>query len=146
MYDWESKWKKPFLKGKLTHEETLDFYMMMAIDPIKAEFLTDKVMGILNNYLHDSQTATTFSTGQNGQNGNNSLNKGKILTAEELYVMMFAAGIPLEFENRNLNRLLTILRITAARNGKPEKMNKQDILRQNAMLNAQRKAQYKTKG
>jgi hypothetical protein len=146
VYDWESRWRKPFLKGGLTDRELIDFYMMMALDPIKEHFLTMDVQKILAEYIADQNTATTFSAGPEGQNGNAGFTRGKAYTAEELYALMFQAQIPLEFENRNLNRLLTILRIIASYNSPPKKMSQQDILRQNAALNAQRKAQLKTRG
>lgn len=146
VYEWESKWRKPFLKGELTNEELMDFYMMMALDPIDERFLTVDVMKLLANYIKDTQTATTFSSPPTGQNGNNVSNKPKLYTAEELYALMFSAGVPIEFENRNLNRLLIILKIIGSYNNPPTKMNKQDILKQNKSLNAQRKAQMKTRG
>jgi hypothetical protein len=33
LYDWEGKWKKPFLKGGLTDEEQMDFYRTDGIGP-----------------------------------------------------------------------------------------------------------------
>lgn len=146
IYEWESRWKKPFLKGNLTNEEVIDLYMSMALDPMKIEFMTSDVMDKLSNYIGDTHTATTFSSVSDGQNDNNSSSKGKVYTAEELYAMMFAASVPLEFEHRNLNRLLVILRIISSYNEPPKKMNKTDIYKQNASLNAQRKALLKTKG
>lgn len=146
VYEWESRWKKPFLKGDITDEEMIDFYKKMALDPIKEQFLTGYVVKTLTDYISDSNTATTFSTPPDGQNGNNPFSKGKIYSAEELYAMMFSAGVPLDFENRNLNRLMVILKIISSYNSPPKKMNKQDILKQNSTLNAQRKAQLKTRG
>lgn len=146
IYDWESKWLKPFLKGNLTYEETIDFYMMMALDPIKEQFLTDSVMEMLSKYISDSHTATTFTSVEDDQNSNKSTNKGKFYTAEELYALMFMASVPIEFETRNLNRLLTVLRIVSSYNSPPKKMSRQDIYKQNASLNEQRKAMLKTKG
>lgn len=148
LYEWEGKWKKPFLKESqdLTSEEALDFYMMMALDPIDEKFMTGEVMKKLSDYINDSQTATKFSSHGNSQNGNNTPSKGKVYTAEELYAMMITAQIPLEFENRNLNRLITILRVISNNNEPPKKMSKQDILRQNAQLNAERRRRMKTRG
>lgn len=143
LYDWEARWKKPFFKGELTEDELLDFYRTMALDPVKDRFLTDEVKETLANYIKDSQTATTFSS---SQNGNQNVSKGKIYTSEEIYALMIQAQVPLEFENRNLNRLMTILRIISTHNSPPKKMSKQDIYRQNAELNRQRRAQLKTKG
>lgn len=143
VYDWEAAWRKPFLKGEYEDHELMDFYMRMAIDPIDPSFITTDVAIQLSNYIQDTQTATTFSSGQNGQNGNK---KSKLYTAEELYALMFSAGVPIEFENRNLNRLMTILRIISSYNNPPKKMDKNEILRQNKSINAQRKAQMKTRG
>jgi hypothetical protein len=146
LYDWEAKWRKSFLKGDLTEQELIDFYKMMALDPIEEKFLTVDVLNVLAEYIQDTPTATTFSSYQEGQNGNNMASKPKIYTAEEIYAVMFSAGIPIEFETRNLNRLMVILKIIAAHNNPPKKMSKQDILKQNASLNAQRKAKLKTRG
>lgn len=149
MYDWEGKWRKPFLKNDkndLTEEELIDFYMTMALDPIEKQFITDDVMSTLAKYISDSPTATTFSTPPGGQNGSITSNKAKVYTAEELYALMFNSGIPIEFESRNLNRLFIVLKIMASYKEPPKKMSKQDIYKQNAELNRQRRAQMKTKG
>lgn len=146
VYDWEGKWQKSFLKGELTDDEWFDFYMMMALDPIDEKFMTHEVMDTLAKYIGNSNTATKFSSNQQGQNGNNGSTKGKIYTAEELYALMVMANVPLEFEYRNLNRLLVTLRIISSYNNPPKKMSKQDVYRQNASLNAQRKAKLQTKG
>lgn len=143
MYNWESKWRKPFLKGELTEQELVDYYMMMALDPIDERFLKIEVMKILAEYIKNTDTATTFSSVQNGQSASN---RPKIYSAEEIYALMFSSGVDIEFENRNLNRLLIILRIIGTYNDPPKQMSKQDIFKQNASLNAQRKAQMKTKG
>lgn len=145
VYDWEAKWKKPFLKGGLTEEETIDFYKMMALQPIKDAFLTPSLFKQLSDYIGDPNTATKFSTYNDGQNGNSST-RGKIYTAEEIYASMFMFQIPLEFEHRNFNRLLTIIKIINLRNEPPKKMKKDDIIRQNADLNRERRKAMNTKG
>lgn len=146
MYDWESKWQKPFLKGVYTEQEIVDYYMMMALDPIDVRFLNVEVMKILAEYIKTTDTATTFTSFQDSQEGKTPANTSKIYTSEEIYALMFSAGVDMEFENRNLNRLLIVLRIIGTHNNPPKKMSKQDILKQNSSLNAQRKAQMKTKG
>lgn len=143
IYDWENKWRKPFLKGGLTDEEIVDFYMRMALDPIKEEFITYDVKVVLAKYIDDSNTATTLSSINKGDGQSNT---NKLYTSEELYALMFQANVPLEFENRNLNRLLVILRIVASYNSPPKKMSQEEIYKQNRELNAQRKAQLKSKG
>jgi hypothetical protein len=146
VYIWEAKWKKPFLKGEATEGELVDFYMTMALDPIHEQFMTGEVMKTLSDYIGDTQTATTFSSVGNSSNGNNVISPGKTHTAEEIYALMFHAQIPLEFENRNLNRLLTILKIISEHNNPPKKMTNEEIYKQNRELNAQRKAQLKSRG
>lgn len=145
LYDWESKWRKPFLKGGLTGDELLDFYKKMAMDPMDYKFMTVEVVKQLSDYIKNADTATKFGT-NNDTNEKKTNGGGKLHTAEEIYALMFAAGIPLEFEHRNLNRLLIVLRIIGSYNEPPKKMSKQEIFKQNASLNAQRKAEMKTKG
>lgn len=146
LYDWEGRWKKAFLdnKVKLTSEEIIDFYRRMALDPFDTRFLTKEVMTKLSQYIADSNTATKFRTPV-GTTGS-AKRSGKIYTAEEIYALMFNAGIPMEFEHRNLNRLLVILKVISINNSPPKKMSKADVLKQNAKINAERKAKYNTKG
>lgn len=144
VYDWEAKWGKHFLKGNLSNDELFDFYMTMALDPVDEKFMTDEVMVTLSEYIQGSHTATTFSSVQDGTSGSSPT--GKTYSAEEIYALMFSANVDLEFENRNLNRLLVILKIISSHNSPPKKMNKSDVLKQNSTLNAQRKKQYQTKG
>ena len=145
IYEWESKWRKPFLKSDKTDEELLDFYKRMALDPIKDEAFTDEVMERLSAYIGDPDTATTFSSYENGQS-EGVIARNKKYTAEELYAMMISNNIPLEFENRNLNRLMTVLKIIAAYNNPPKKMTREEIFKQNRELNRQRREELKSKG
>lgn len=143
LYDWEFKWRKPFLKGNITQEELIDFYITMALDPIDAKFINNDVSNILAKYISDSNTATTFTSDNNETGG---FNNNKRYTSEELYALMILENVPIEFENRNLNRLLTILRVISTYKAPPKKMSKQDIYKQNAELNRKRKEEMKTKG
>lgn len=145
MYDWEAKWRKPFLKGEYDMYELRDFFHMMAKDPVDIKFLTSKVMEELSNYIGSTQTATTFSKPDSNQNGN-TFNKGKIYTAEEIYGLMFMNQVPIEFENRNLNRLLVVLRVISNYNQPKKKMSQDDVINQNRKLNEERKRKYGTKG
>lgn len=143
VYEWEGKWKKPFLKGELTYTEMIDLYKFMALDEFDIKFINDEVAKIISEYILSTNTATKFSdiASTNTVNTNK-----KIHTSEEIYAMMFSAGIPLEFENRNLNRLLTILRVVSIQNNPPKKMSKEEVLKQNANLNKQRRSQMNTTG
>lgn len=145
MYEWEAKWKKPFLRGDRTYDELIDFYKMMALDPISDDAFSHEVVMKLSEYIADPNTATRFSTAGNGQNGGGTPRQ-KDYTAEEIYALMFMNQIPMEFENRNLNRLLAVLRIISNYNSPPQKMSQEDIYKQNRELNKQRREQYKSKG
>lgn len=141
---WEAKWKIPFLSSRFTGTDVrlLDFYLCMSLDRgLTVDYLTKPVCEILSSYIEDPQTATTFSN----QNGNNN-GSTKVYTSEQLYALMCMNGIPIEFEERNLNRLLIMLRVISVYSNPPQKMSKQDILRQNASLNEERKKKYSTRG
>lgn len=142
---WESKWKKPFLTTRRTTDdiEFKDFILCMGDDPeLTIDYLDSETCNVLNKYITDPHTATTFSNVQNDDN----TNKGKANTAEEIYALMFMNSVPLEMENRNLNHLLVILRIISVYTSPPKKKSTQEILRENALLNQQRKAAHNTKG
>lgn len=119
--------------------------MAITDKPLDRDCMTEEVMEVLKNYLQSQPTATKFSSYGDGQNESKS-SSGKVYTAEEFYGMMFEAGIPLEFENRNFDRLLTILRIMGSKNSTPKKMSKEEIYKQNRELNAKRRQQLKSKG
>jgi hypothetical protein len=143
IYEWEGTYKKPFLKCELTYNEMITLYKCMALDKFDLKFITNDVSKMISDYISDINTATTFSN--NSTNATGSAKK-TAHTSEEIYAMMFSSGIPLEFENRNLNRLLTILRVISVQNNPPKKMSKNEILKENSNLNKQRKAQMNTKG
>lgn len=143
IYEWEGMYKQPLLNRELTYTESLTLYKCMALDEFDLKFITKDVAKMISDYISDVNTATTFSN--NSTNTTGSTNKA-VHTSEQIYAMMFASGIPLEFENRNLNRLLVILRVISVQNSPPKKMTKNDILKENANLNKQRKAQMNSKG
>lgn len=143
IYEWEGRWKKPFLKGELNYREMIEFYKLMALDEFDPKFLKDDVIQSISEYIMDKSTATTFTDTRGSGSQSNS---NKIHTSEEIYAMMFSAGISMEFENRNLNRLLTILKIISIQNKEPTKMSKTDVMKQNSNLNRQRRETMKSKG
>lgn len=143
--EWEAIWKIPLLNTELGVDSDmfLSLAMCMSDDRELLEYyLDDTEKAELHKYLSDSQTATTINSSQNG----NTTGRGKVYTAEEIYALMFMNGIPIEWESRNLNRLLVILRIISIYQNPPKKMSQQDVMKQNARLNRERKNKYKTKG
>lgn len=143
---WESKWHKPFLsKDPKTREESLDYIRCMTInpkdaDPLAYEAITDQMMKVVNAYIEDPMTATTFS------NQNGAPHSRKIITAEEIYYSMIALDIPFECQKWHLNRLMTLIKVCGIRNTPAKKMSKRELNTRNSQLNSARRAQLKTRG
>ena len=136
---WESKWHKPFLdeKTEKTNEEMKDYIRCMTItqnvDPMVYESLTQKNIKEIRDYIDDPMTATWFNDKKTTQG------RKKTVTAELIYYWMITLEIPFECEKWHLNRLLTLIRVCNIEGSPKTKMSKTDIMKQNAMLNAQRK-------
>ena len=142
---WESKWKKPFLgKDPKTDEETLDYVRCMTItqnvDPAVYLRLSNENICQINEYIEDPMTATTFRKEQARQ-----FNR-ETITSELIYYWMISNNIPPEYQKWHLNRLLTLIRVCNIKNNPPRKRSKGEIMRQNAALNAARRAKLGTKG
>lgn len=145
---WEATYKKPFLSDlpehEKTEEETIDYIRMMVVDqdlPIAIfESLVRNNLIEVQNYISDTQTATTIK-----EFGKKSA-RSEIITSEVIYYWMFSNQIDKECETWHLNRLITLIRVFAAKSAKPEKMSKSDVIAQNRALNAQRRAKMNTKG
>lgn len=141
---WESKWKKPFFeKGNLTSESFLDYILCMCMTKNVTlrdlSSLTKESLDRISEYMNEQRTATWFrdSRGSNHE----------IVTSEVLYYQMFSLGIPIECEKWHISRLLTLIRVFAAKNpNTKQKMGRRDIMAQNHALNEARKKKYKTKG
>lgn len=146
VYQWESKWKKPFLVRKLqmTPEESADYIRCMVVegdvDPLAFFFIKEEDMKRIQDYMEDPMSATTF--GKSNERGG----RGTVVTAEIIYWQMVVLGIPIEFEKRHLNHLLTLIKVCSIKNGPKQKMSKRDIYKSNRELNAARKKQLNTKG
>lgn len=141
---WESKWNKPFLsKEKKSIAETLDYIRCMTItqniNPEIYNFLTDKNIDDINNYIDAPMTATTFS--DNGSKDNR-----EIVTSELIYYWMISLNVPMECQKWHLNRLLTLIRVCNVKNTPPKKMSRKEIMSRNAALNAARRKKLNSKG
>lgn len=145
---WESKWHKPFLdnleKGKLSLEETLSYIECMTltknVDSNVYSRITKENIDKIASYISDPMTATTFPKSHTRQRNN------EILTSEIIYFYMLSYSIPIEFEKRHLNHLLTLIRVCGVKNQPEKKMGRGEIMRRNAALNAARRKQLNTKG
>lgn len=143
---WEAKWKKPFLtEAKKTTEEMIDYIRCMTItknvDSMTYYSLTPASFTLIQNYINDPMTATTF-----GEDKEKQKKSKKIITSEELYYQMAAFQIPFECEKWHFNRLLTLLRIASIKNAPPKKMGKKSIMNRNRSLNEARKKSMNTNG
>lgn len=145
---WEANWKKPFLSDdEKTPEEYLDYIRCMTItpnvDPLTYRCLGRKNFQTIKAYIEDPRTATTIYSFDQKKVPK----KKKIITSEQIYYWMIANNIPLECEKWHLNRLFMLIRICGIENNpKKKKMGRNAILRQNAELNAARRAKYHSKG
>lgn len=141
---WESKWEKPFLSSEeKTNEELLDYIKDMTInknvDPTVYLGLNQTHMEAINRYISAKMTATWFN------DSNRSASK-TIVTSERIYYWMIALNIPFECQKWHLNRLITLIRVCSVENSPKKKLSKNELLRQNQALNAQRRRLYNSKG
>lgn len=142
---WESYFEKPFLGTEdKTTEETLWYIQAMILTPDFPPEIFSKLdngnVEAINAYINGKQTATWFSehTPQGASR--------KVITAEVIYGWMTALSIDLEWENRHLNRLFTLIRTVNEQNQPKKKMSRADQLERQRQLNAERQAKYNTKG
>lgn len=142
---WEQKYKKPFLSiEKKTSEELMYYIEVMIISPNYPTDILGRLsqtdIGRINEYIESSESATTFGMMPERKG------RGEVITSELIYYWMVAFTIPFECESWHLNRLLSLIRICNIKNAPPTKMSRGEIARRNRELNAQRRAQYGTKG
>ena len=145
---WESKWHKPFLgKEKKTTIEVIDYIRCMTltknVDPNVYQFISDKNLKQIYDYINDPMTATWFNKTDEVKSG---IGRRDVITAEIIYYWMVTLNIPVQFEKWHLNRLITLIKVVNIKNTPSKKMSKGDVLKQNAKLNAARRAQHKSKG
>lgn len=143
---WESKWCVPFLgkKGDVkSPKQTLDYIKCMTITQnVKDEVyenLSSSDITVINDYISQPMTATTFNELNNGTSK-------EIITSELIYYWMISLNIPMECQRWHINRLLTLIRVCNIKNGPAKKMNKKEIASKYASLNAVRRQQLKSKG
>ena len=141
---WESKWHKPYFSGKeKTTEEIKDYIRCMTISQIPDEFIYDRLsienIQQINDYILDPMTGTSF-------NKVNNKKSKEILTAEVIYYLMIAYGIPFECQKWHINKLFTLIKVCEIKNTPPKKMSKSELLKQNRELNAYRRSVLNSKG
>lgn len=143
---WESKYHKPFLSNKeMTTKESVDYIKCMTITqniPSEAyDNITNDNIQKVSEYMNDPMTATWFS-----EDKMNKKSSREIVTSELIYYWMITLNIPMEWEKRHFNRLLTLIQVCNIKNQKPKKMSKKELANRNHALNAARRKQLHSKG
>lgn len=149
---WESKWKKPFIETlnnwsknpeSINMDEILDYIRCMTltqnVDPVVYRTISAQTINDIFEYMNDPMTATWFRNEERNK-------KGEVVTSELVYYWMTALNIPFECKKWHFNRLMVLIRIASEKNQPPKKMNKNNILKQNRSLNAQRRARMRSRG
>ncbi|MFL6416839.1 MAG: hypothetical protein ACJ74Y_14340 [Bryobacteraceae bacterium] len=141
---WESKFEKPFLgKNEKTDEETLWYVRAMTLTLDVPDIVYARLSSLnltdINEYINAKMTATTIT--ERDQRPNN-----EIITAEIIYHWMVTYQIPFECEHWHLNRLITLVRVCNHKSAPPKKMSRAEAARQQRELNAQRRANLRTRG
>jgi hypothetical protein len=141
---WESKYEKPFIgPGDKEGIELLDYVRMMTLTPDVADDiffrLTSENIKAVNDYINAKMTATTFRDLPERANR-------EVITAEIIYHWMVALQIPFECQYWHLNRLITLVRVCNEKNKPQKKMGRADAARRQRELNAQRRANWGTRG
>ena len=142
---WESKWHVPFFsKTDKTTEETLDYIQCMMltpnVDPDIYRYFTESNLAAINEYIENPMTATTFPKEEDKKT------KKETVTSELMYYWMFSLGIPLEFENRHINHLLTLIRVFNVKNAPDKKLSPKEAAARNKAINAKNRALLQSKG
>lgn len=142
---WEAKWHKPYLtREPKTTEENTDYLRCMCltqgIDPKVFYGLDQKTAKIIGDYIADPMTATTIKQKDKRPSR-------EIITNEIIYFWMADLGIPFDpCQKWHFNHLMTLIQVSFAKQGPEKKMSRKEMLAQRSMLNAQRKAKYRTHG
>ena len=142
---WESKHHKAFLtKKEKTAEEQLDYIKCMTLtknvpDEVYARLTQENIDQIVA-YIEDPMSATYYFDDKKQPTSRD------VMTAEYIYYCMFANNIPLDFENRHLNQLISIIKMCALKSNPPKKMSKSEIANRHRQINAANRAKYHTKG
>lgn len=142
---WEAIWHIPFLGKEQKSEEQMRSYvecmtLNKGVDPNVYLGLNADNRKRINDYISNPMTASTFPP-EKEQAG-----KHETVTSELIYYWMVANFIPFECEKWHLNRLLTLIKTCSFKNAPPKKLGKNQLMRNNAALNAARRAKYHSHG
>jgi hypothetical protein len=141
---WESNFEKPFLTTDKTPEQIFWYVKAMTLTQDVPDDVFEKLSKenaeTINNYIGAKMTATTFPEERSSKEN------PEIITAELIYYWMISFNVPSEYQYWHLNRLLTLIQVCSRKNAPPKKMKPIDVMRQNADLNARRRAESGSSG
>lgn len=139
IHKWEAKWHKSFLESKKTVDEFIDYIRCMTITQKVPEeaysLITMKILSEIEKYMSEPMSATKIKD-------NSAPRNGQYISAELIYSWMIELGIPMEWEKRHFNQLMTLIRVCSQK-GTNKKMSQREIMEQNRALNLARKAKFK---
>lgn len=145
---WESKWEKPFISpDEKTPEEVLDYISRcMLLTPnvppeTFSKFTSDHYKQI-NEYIEAKMSATWFTELPKKPGPR----RREIITSEIIYYWMDELKIDLDWENRHLARLFTLIKVHNEKNQPEKKVDKRALMERNRRLNEERLKQLGTKG
>ena len=142
---WESRWHKAYLKNdpNRTVAETLDYVRCMSLTPVDLQTVSrlgPKDFETIQAYINEQSTATTV------KNIGGSKNSNQTVTSELIYAWMTELRIPWEAQKWHLSRLMTLINVMNERQKPQKKMSRAQTAKQNAAINAARRAKYNTRG
>lgn len=142
---WESRWHKAYLKKdpNRTVAETLDYVRCMSLTPVDLQTVSrlgPKDFETIQAYIKEQSTATTVKHIGGSKNSN------QTVTSELIYAWMTELRIPWEAQKWHLSRLMTLIDVMNERQKPQKKMSRAQTAKQNAAINAARRAKYNTRG
>ena len=142
---WESRWHKAYLKKdpNRTVAETLDYVRCMSLTPVDLQTVSrlgPKDIETIQAYINEQSTATTVKHIGGPKNSN------QTVTSELIYAWMTELRIPWEAQKWHLSRLMTLIDVMNERQKPQKKMSRAQTAKQNAAINAARRAKYNTRG
>jgi len=128
---WEARYHKSFFsKEQRTDSETRYYVKCMTLNKVSDEkiywALSEKNVEEIGEYIRNPMTATKLKTKKDKKGKKK---KNRELTTEYIYYLMIQYGIPHEFENWHIERLLTLIQLCDEENAKndPETKKKEPL-------------------
>lgn len=140
---WEAVYKRSFLDSPPnTPEETMYYVECMSEEPLPGDFmrrLDRNIQVKIAEYIADGASATHLLDPPSRGGPKDSM------TSELIYWYMSQFNIPYECDKWNLNRLLTLIKLSAAKQG-GSNASASATAAQRAAMNKARRARYNSKG